>query len=311
MHPPRRVLAATAATLLIGLGAAACSSGGDESSGAGGDVAAGSSGGAVDSESADLLTAPREQGGSSADKAVEADPALDLTTRALLKKGTVALRADDVALARFDVQKLVDRYDGEIAERTTEADEEGTEERARLVVRMPAEAYDDAMADLEDLGDGVELISSNGSVEDVTTQVIDTDVRVRLQRRSIERISLLLDRASSIRDVVNIEQQLAQREADLGSLEQQQAFLSDQTALSTITISLERTPDNQEPAVEEKDETGFLAGLAGGWNALTAVTTGLLTAGGAVLPFALVALVLGLPWLVIRRGRPGRTRSAA
>ena len=33
-----------------------------------------------------------------------------------------------------------------------------------------------------------------------TTQVIDTDVRVDLQRRSIERISVLLDRARSIRE---------------------------------------------------------------------------------------------------------------
>ena len=85
-----------------------------------------------------------------------------------------------------------------------------------------------------------ELISTSSSIEDVSTQVIDTGVRVQLQRRSIDRISLLLDRASSIRDIVNIERELSRREADLGSLEKRQTFLRDQSQQATVTVSIER-----------------------------------------------------------------------
>jgi hypothetical protein len=59
--------------------------------------------------------------------------------------------------------------------------------------------------------------------------------------------------------------------------------------------------------IDHDDDTGFLAGLAGGWHAFTASVLVLLTALGAVLPFALAALVVGLPvWWGVRRRRAQR-----
>ena len=52
----------------------------------------------------------------------------------------------------------------------------------------------------------------------------------------------------------------------------------------------------------DTDETGFLPGLEDGWKALTTVGAGLATVAGAVLPFAVVLALLGLPvWRVVRR----------
>jgi hypothetical protein len=59
--------------------------------------------------------------------------------------------------------------------------------------------------------------------------------------------------------------------------------------------------------VEEPDETGFLAGLKGGWSAFTTTANALLTMVGALLPFL---LAIGVPalaavWLTRRlRRRP-------
>ncbi|MGA8255174.1 MAG: DUF4349 domain-containing protein [Nocardioides sp.] len=222
--------------------------------------------------------------------------------RALIKTGTVALRSSDVGQARFDVQKIVDAHRGEIAEENTEADDEGDAERSRLVIRVPVAEYTAVLQELEDVA---ELISTSSSIEDVSTQVIDTGVRVQLQRRSIERISLLLDRASSIRDIVNIERELSRREADLGSLEKRQTFLRDQSQQATVTVSIERPREKDPVEKKEKDDDGFLSGLENGWHALSEVTTGLLTASGALLPFALVLLLVGVPARAVwRRRRP-------
>ena len=137
--------------------------------------------------------------------------------------------------------------------------------------------------------------------EDVTTKVIDNDARVRAGERSIQQIEALLSRAQKLGDIIAIENDLARRQADLDSLKSQQAWLEDQTSLSTITVYLSRPAAHHHTTHEAK---GFLAGLANGWDAFRGATVAVLTALGAVLPFAVLLALLGVPlWLVVRRRR--------
>ncbi|MDO9456856.1 DUF4349 domain-containing protein [Nocardioides sp.] len=334
----RRLVAAAASTALLGLGVAACSAG--ESDDAGGssaadDMAAASApdGAAAAGESLDrevAADAPAEaadelafetnadstrSGAGTGAAAPPADnaPEPDPGPRSLIKTGNVALRSTDVKDTLFEVKKVLQQTNGEVAEENTQADDDGEPETALLTVRVPVGQFETALDGLKTLGaeeEGVDLIDSSSTTSDVSTQVIDTDVRVELQKRSIQRISLLLERAASIRDVVNIEQELARREADLGSLQKRQTFLADQTSLSTITISLER-PAAKKTATEKReakeDDSGFFAGLDNGWDAFETVTTGLLTTIGALLPFGVLALVVGLPLRAFLRRREPRT----
>ena len=135
--------------------------------------------------------------------------------------------------------------------------------------------------------------------EDVTTKVIDNDARVRAAERSIRQIENLLGRAEKLSDVIAIESDLARRQADLDSLKSQQAYLADQTSQSTINVYLSQSGDVRPVAEEAR---GFLAGLDDGWNAMKGATVVLLTVVGAVLPFLVVVLLLGVPlWVVVRR----------
>ena len=218
-----------------------------------------------------------------------------LQTRAVISTGTVTLRSKDVGQARFDVQKVVDAHRGEISDEQTATDTKGRIDRSRLVIRVPSQFFDDVMTEL---GEVAELRSAKRTSEDVTTEVIDIGVRVRAQERSLERIELLLSRAQSLRDIIAIESQLSRRQADLDSLKAQQAFLADQTSLSTITVFLEKS-DKAVPV--EQDEAGFVAGLQRGWDALGRAATVLATGLGALLPFMVVLLLLGVPlWLLVR-----------
>ena len=131
--------------------------------------------------------------------------------------------------------------------------------------------------------------------------MIDTDARVRAGERSIQQIEALLSRAQKLGDIIAIENDLARRQADLDSLKSQQAWLEDQTSLSTITVYLSRPVVHHRTTHEAK---GFLAGLENGWDALARRHRGVLTALGAVLPFAVLLALLGVPlWWVVRRRR--------
>ncbi len=218
--------------------------------------------------------------------------------RAIISTGTVSLSSKDVQDTRNEVQKIIDTRQGEVTGEETQTSDEGEMTWSRLEVRVPSEDFSETMTDLERAGT---LENAGRTAEDVTTQVIDTDVRIRAQERSLRRIEVLLDSAGSLRDVVAVEAELTRRQADLDSLKQQQAYLADQTSMSTITVHIDRDSGKKKPK-DDDDPAGFVGGLKGGWSALATFGSGLATVTGAVLPFAVVLALLGVPlWLVLRR----------
>lgn len=240
----------------------------------------------------------------------EAPPVDDGEEQKLISNGAVQLKSDDVGQAIFDVRNVVDKYAGEVEANATETDDEGKPLRSRLKLRIPTKDFDNAMQDLEGVAT---LIASSGNTEDVTTEVLDRDIRIQIQRRSIERITLLLDRAVSIRDIVNIEAQLSQRQADLAVLEKQQRYLDDQTSMATINVSVERIKDKKPTPkpTEKDDDSGFFAGLGDGWDALKTFGDGFATVTGALLPWLIVAGVLAIPGLPLYRRLRRREGMAA
>jgi hypothetical protein len=227
-------------------------------------------------------------------------PASPETERAIISSGTVSLTSKDVGAARQDVQRIVDAQGGEVTEEDTETDDDGETSYARMVLRVPSSAFDAAMQALEDVA--VLRASTRGS-EDVTTQVIDTGVRVRAQEASLKRVETLLAEARTLKDIIWIESQLTDRQAELDSLKSQQTWLKDQTSLSTITVDITAKAEAEAEGPDD-EPAGFLSGLKGGLDALGGTAVVVATVVGALLPFAVVLLVLGLPvWLFLRRRR--------
>ena len=275
-----------------------------DSAGSSSDTSSGSSSGS--SSGADRSTSQSDTAGASDGSAD--GPTTPEMQRSVISSGTVSLAGEDVRETRRDVQRVIDAQGGEITEETTETDSEGDTSYVRMVVRVRSAKFGETMSALEQVG---VLRSSDRGSEDVTTQVIDNGARVRAQEASLRRVELLLADARDLKDVIWIESQLTGRQAELDSLKSQQSWLADQTSLSTITVDIS-THQVVEDEPEEERPAGFLAGLDGGSKALGAVVTVLSTILGALLPFAAVALVLGLPvWLVVRRRRTAATRVAA
>ena len=109
------------------------------------------------------------------------------------------------------------------------------------------------------------------------------------QRRktALTRLRQLFQHAGNVADLATVENEIAQREADLESLEAQQRTFAAQTAQATITVNLVATPKVAvvPPPVKKAHVVGFVRGLRGGWHAFTRTVTGITTALGALLPF--------------------------
>lgn len=284
-----RLLAATAASAVL---LAGCSDGGTDAMTASGEAAM--DGPAAPRERAAAPESADSSGGRNA-----ASGSINRTTvqtRAVIRTGRIAVVVQDLERARGEVDAILARHGGYVAEEEASTDRRGELHRARLVLRLPVTDFGTAMTELAELGRKVDAHTES---EDVTTEVIDVDTRVAVQRASIDRLQRFLRRATTVEDMIRVEEELARRQAELESLLGQQAYLADRTALSTITVNLSTVPPG--PGPEPKDDSGFLAGLKNGWTALTTVLVGLATVAGAVLPFAVALGVVALPlWLLAR-----------
>ena len=249
-----------------------------ESSGADG----GGGAGAV----ADEGSAPGDDGGT----AVDAD-------RQVITNASATLSVDDPAEGAQQVSELVESAGGRVDERTEQTatgDDEGA--YADLVVRVPADALTDVLADLEELG---KVASVSVTRSDVTGQAVDLDARISALQTSVTRLQTLLDEAPTTEALLAAEGALSGRQEQLESLQSQRALLADQVELSTLRVHL------QPPGVAPPGgPDGFVDALGTGWNTLVSAAGAAVVVLGVLLPWLLVAAVLAAAVLVpLRRAR--------
>ena len=176
------------------------------------------------------------------------------------------------------------------------------ETSATLSLAVPAEKLDGVLDQLSHLG--TSLVKREMNTQDVTEQVVDVEARLATQRASVERIRALLAKATSVSEIASVESELTSREATLESLEQQRNSLAGSVAMSTVAMSVRSVA---APPAAVEDHSGFLGGLAGGWDAFLVFGGGLLTVLGAIAPFLLIIGPLAwLGWWLNRRRRATR-----
>lgn len=279
--------------------------------------AAGDSGSAGAAESA----APSSAGGAGSapeDPKGQTEPIVALEGRQIIRTGSFTLSitvpksadaAADTASLKADVSALAVKI------RATAAGlggyvsaSEGDGTTQSITLRIPVAKYDAARSRLGELG---EMIGSENS-EDVTAALADMDGRIETMQAGVKRIRTLLSRAEKVGDVIAIESELSQREADLEALLRKRAAAGDQVALSTIIMVVAGSV-GKAVAVPKSDlqitpvhlgappNSGFLAGVMGGFDVLRDLVRGTAAFVGALLPFLPLLLVLGLIALWWRR----------
>ncbi len=220
-------------------------------------------------------------------------PAGATLTEQIVRTGDITVDVDDITSAANRVTALVDAAGGNIGSDQRYGD--AADGSADLVLRVPPDRFDELLDTISDLG---EELSRSVAAQDVSTVVADVDARVESLQNSVDRLLALAAQAVSVSDLITIESELSARQSELESLQAQQRALSDQVSLATLSVRLTASSD---PA---SDDTGFLAGLGDGWNALVDAGAGLITIVGLLLPWLILLAVIAVPlWFLVRRRR--------
>jgi hypothetical protein len=297
-RPTSRTLwAGVAVAGLVLLSACVGNGSGDDSGDSSGAAESAAGGGATDREVSGDVAAMTRGGDTSGGRPVaDVDLLLD---RDLIKTGSIALESDDIDQVLVRLDGIVTTQRGIVESEDTRTDDAGDAESAAVVLRIPVDRFETAVDAITDLG---VLVREETSTEDVTTKVADVDARVASAQRSIDQLRLLFSQANTLGDIIRLESELSQRQADLESLQAQQRSLARQTALSTIHVSISRPDKDPTPAADDGDQAGFVDGIKSGWSGLVTFVQGTAHVVGLVLPLGTLALIVAVPiWLVVRR----------
>lgn len=221
--------------------------------------------------------------------------------REIITTGSAHLVVDDPVAAAAQVVALAERAGGHVEARNEWRSSDGERSSAWLRLRIPAAAMTATVEALSDVGtvQNVDL-----SRQDVTATGRDLDARIAALATSTDRLTELLARAENVEDLLGIERELSHRQAELDGLRAQRAALSDQVAMSTLHVSLDtRITAGVAP-------TGFLGGLASGWQALLTAGRGTLVVLGALVPWLAVGGVVAVAATLVTRKVRARRGSA-
>ena len=156
--------------------------------------------------------------------------------KSIITSGTMALEVADVAKATSELRLIVAEAKGQVDQDSeTVNPDEPADRIADLTIRVPADSFTAVLEQIEGLGT---VTSRSISRSDVTIQVVDVEARIKAIESSIARLESLIDQATSTADLIEAENALTDRQAELDSLRAQQAYLADQVGMSTLQVSL-------------------------------------------------------------------------
>jgi hypothetical protein len=215
---------------------------------------------------------------------------LSPANQSIVYTASIELRAANVGAVARRITGLVESAGGYISAETS-----GSARSARagqtidITLKVPVPAYEAVLGQLSSPALGTQL-SMHQQATDVTQDVANVSSLVTSEQAAITALDGLLQRAASVSDLLQVQQQISADESTLNSLQAQQRALNDETSYATVSMTLVPPPH----VVPPKKPAGhsFLTGLRSGWRALRHATGWLATALGTVLPFLVILVVL-------------------
>ena len=175
---------------------------------------------------------------------------------------------------------------------------------ATLILRVPADSLDAFKASLGELG---KITSIHESTRDVTSNYVDIQAHITALRTERDSLLKLLDQAKNLEDVIRVQDRLTDVRYQLDSLESQLRTMSDQIALSTVTLQVFEvdriTPDEPE-GFWAKTWAGFKENLFSVGRGLRDFTSGLIAALPVLVAIAVPVTLVIL--LLLRRRKKKR-----
>ncbi|WP_213813639.1 DUF4349 domain-containing protein [Glaciihabitans sp. dw_435] len=298
----RRFLGISAVALVAALCLAGCTArGGSDSASTQGDGSpVGSSQGTSSQGDGPVATEPDSAADASAPGS--SSSVTSAADRQIVTTGTVNLTATAPTDAATRAIAIVEDAGGRVDSRSETSPVDGDAGSATLTLRIPAASLTPTLERIKKLGT-VDSIAIKAA--DVTTQSNDLNARITALQASVDRLLVLLAKSSDTKVLIELETAISSRQGELDSLTAQRRQLTDQVAMSTVTLLIGSPAD-----APVKTPDSFWSSVVAGLTGFAGFFTGVLFVLGYLLPWIVLAGVIAVVVVLVLRRRRGAGSSA-
>ncbi|WP_052259413.1 DUF4349 domain-containing protein [Flavobacterium sp. KMS] len=219
----------------------------------------------------------------------------------IIKDGTVSVKTNDIAASKKNIDELIKKLNGYYEVE----DLQNTDQSISydLKIRVPADNFEKLISSIENGKD--ELTSKSIQARDVTEEFVDITTRLANKREYLKRYKELLSKASTVKDILAIEESIRVIEEEIESTEGRLKYLSDQVSFSTLNLNLYKEKEYIYKAREQdKFSERIKNSISEGWTSIVDFLLWLFS----IWPF--IILITGIVYIVrkIRRKRKNQAQ---
>ena len=209
----------------------------------------------------------------------------------VIRTGQTSIEVDSLEQAVSQVRLLAGRIGGYVANTTMQTGR-GQLRSASLELKIPAQRFEEGLGGLAPIG---KLESVNVNAEDVGEEFTDVTARMGNSRRLESRlIDLLATRTGKLKDVLDVEQELARVRGEIERYEGRLRYLRAHAVLSTMTIYVHEPL----PVVGHAGSSVIGEAFKQAWRNFVALMAACIRGLGIVIPLGVIVTVA---WLGAKR----------
>jgi hypothetical protein len=184
-------------------------------------------------------------------------------SKKIIKDGSISVKTNDINTSKKIINVLLKKLNAYYESEDLQNNDQTIS--YDLKIRVPAENFEKLISSIENGKD--EIKSKSIQARDITEEYVDIETRLTNKREYLKRYKELLSKASSVKDIVTIEENTRVLQEEIESKEGRLKYLSDQVSFSTLNINLYKEKEFiYKPQPQDKFSERVKTSLSNGWS---------------------------------------------
>jgi len=187
----------------------------------------------------------------------------------IIKDGNISVKTNDINASKKAIDDLLKKLNAYYEREDLQNDDQTIS--YDLKIRVPANNFEIFITSLEK--GNLEIVSKSIQARDVTEEFVDVETRLSNKREYLKRYKELLSKASTVKDILAIEENIRTIQEEIESKEGRLNYLTDQVTFSTLDINLFKEKEFiYKPQPQDKFSERVKKSISNGWTSVVNFT---------------------------------------
>ncbi len=212
----------------------------------------------------------------------------------IIRTGNISIESKDLKKSKTAIDDLVKKANGYYEQESTTTG--STYTNYNLTLRIPSSYFDALLDGIEKSND--KITEKSIQAQDVSLQYYDLESRIKSKRIYLDRYQNMVANAKSVKDLLEIEEQIRQLQEEIDSTESALRAMKDQVSYSTLVLNLFNSD-----SIIAYGESGFWLktkeAFGSGWELIENIFIGII----GIWPIFILAATAIFAWIKYRKNR--------